>query len=42
VIGGPGAFLVPASSYENFADAILKKLITEIADSLPTPASLST
>src|SRR5712691_4203339 len=32
VIGGPGAFLVPALSYENFADAILKKLITEIAD----------
>jgi len=33
VIGGPGAFMVPASSYETFADAILKKLITEIAQS---------
>ena len=31
VIGGPGAFMVPADSYETFADAILKKLITEIA-----------
>ena len=31
VIGGPGAFVVAAQSYETFADAILKKLITEIA-----------
>ena len=31
VIGGPGAFVVAAHSYETFADAILKKLITEIA-----------
>jgi hypothetical protein len=31
VIGGPGAFMVPAASYDAFADAILKKLITEIA-----------
>jgi hypothetical protein len=31
VIGGPGAFIVAADSYETFADAILKKLITEIA-----------
>jgi len=31
VIGGPGAFVVPARSYDTFADAILKKLITEIA-----------
>jgi hypothetical protein len=33
VIGGPGAFVVAAQSYETFADAILKKLITEIAAS---------
>jgi hypothetical protein len=33
VIGGPGAFMVPADSYDTFADAILKKLITEIAES---------
>jgi hypothetical protein len=31
VIGGPGAFVVVAKDYENFAEAILKKLITEIA-----------
>ena len=31
VIGGPGAFVITATSYEAFADAILKKLITEIA-----------
>ncbi len=31
VIGGPGAFMIPAENYETFADAILKKLITEIA-----------
>ena len=34
VIGGPGAFIVPARNYETFADAILKKLITEIASRL--------
>ncbi len=31
VIGGTGAFVVAAQAYDNFADAILKKLITEIA-----------
>jgi hypothetical protein len=31
VIGGPGAFVVPAKDYETFGEAILKKLITEIA-----------
>jgi hypothetical protein len=31
VIGGPGAFVVAAKDYETFAEAILKKLITEIA-----------
>jgi hypothetical protein len=31
VIGGPGAFAIAAKDYEAFADAILKKLITEIA-----------
>jgi hypothetical protein len=35
VIGGPGAFIVPARSYDTFADAILKKLITEIAGLAP-------
>lgn len=31
VIGGPGAFMVVAESFDTFADAILKKMITEIA-----------
>lgn len=31
VIGGPGSFVVVASSYESFADAVLKKLILEIS-----------
>jgi Protein of unknown function (DUF1194) len=31
VIGGPGAFMIPARDYDTFADAIPKKLITEIA-----------
>ena len=35
VIGGPGAFMVPARNYDTFADAILKKLITEIAGATP-------
>jgi hypothetical protein len=39
VIGGPGAFMIPAESYENFADAVLKKLILEIAvNQLPPSA----
>jgi hypothetical protein len=33
VIGGPGAFVVAASSYEQFAVALRSKLITEIAGS---------
>ena len=32
VIGGPGAFMVVARSFEAFAEAILTKLIREIAD----------
>jgi hypothetical protein len=35
VIGGPGAFVVAAKDYETFAEAILKKLITEIAGRTP-------
>jgi hypothetical protein len=31
VIGGPGSFVVPVHSYEAFADAILNKLVNEIA-----------
>ena len=35
VIGGPGAFMIAADSYDTFADAILKKLINEIAGTKP-------
>jgi len=35
VIGGPGAFMIAAKSFETFADAILMKLIIEIADLRP-------
>jgi Protein of unknown function (DUF1194) len=31
VIGGPGAFMIVAKDFETFADAILKKMIIEIA-----------
>ncbi len=31
VVGGPDAFMIPAANYDNFADAILKKLLNEIA-----------
>jgi Protein of unknown function (DUF1194) len=31
VIGGPGAFMIVADKFEDFADAILKKMIVEIA-----------
>jgi hypothetical protein len=31
VIGGPGAFVIAADSFNHFADAILKKMILEIA-----------
>ena len=32
VIGGPNSFMVPAQTFAEFAEAILKKLIIEIAD----------
>jgi hypothetical protein len=31
VIGGPGAFMIPARTYEHFAEAVLRKLILEVA-----------
>jgi len=31
VIGGPGAFVIAAESYQTFAEAILKKLVREMA-----------
>jgi hypothetical protein len=35
VIGGPGAFVIAAEGFETFADAILRKLILEIAGAPP-------
>jgi hypothetical protein len=35
VIGGPGAFIVPVRAHAEFADAIRRKLILEIADLTP-------
>ena len=40
VIGGPGAFMVPAQNFDNFAEAIRKKLIMEIAADEETAKSL--
>ena len=31
VIGGPGAFAIVAKTYDQYADAILRKLVTEIS-----------
>ena len=39
VIGGPGAFVIAAENYATFADAILKKLIREMAATEPRPHS---
>jgi hypothetical protein len=36
VIGGAGAFMMTAESRAEFAEAILKKLILEVADARPT------
>jgi len=40
VIGGPGAVMVPAQNFESFAEAILKKLIIEIAARDSEPSSV--
>lgn len=44
VIGGPGAFLVPVEGFANFAEAVRRKLVLEIAgipNVLVIPASIS-
>ena len=41
VIGGPGAFMVVARSYEAFAEAVRRKLIIEIADGQSVERSLA-
>jgi hypothetical protein len=37
VIGGPGSFVIGAANYENFAEAIVRKLIMEIAGERVAP-----
>jgi Protein of unknown function (DUF1194) len=39
VIGGPGAFMIVAERFEDFSDAILKKMIVEIASNDPVAPS---
>ena len=40
VVGGPGAFYVVANSFDDFADAILRKMLLEIAGATPPPPLL--
>lgn len=40
VVGGPGAFVVTVDETLSFADAVLKKLILEIAGDVPQPTQL--
>ena len=37
VIGGPGAFVLVARDFGSFADAMLRKLVQEVADAAPSP-----
>jgi hypothetical protein len=37
VIGGPGAFVLVARDFRSFADAMLRKLVQEVADAAPSP-----
>jgi len=41
VIFGPGAFVLPARSEQEFREAILRKLVIEIAGAYPSPSELS-
>ena len=39
VIGGPGAFVVVSQDFGSFAEAMLRKLVLEVADTLPATSS---
>jgi hypothetical protein len=41
VIGGPGSFMIPAETYDKFADAVLRKLVLEIASTGAAPRALA-
>lgn len=40
VIGGPRAFAIPAKGFEEFAQAVRRKLVLEISDASPAPAGV--
>lgn len=40
VIGGPGSFLLPVATLDDFAEAIRRKLVLEISDVAPPPRIL--
>ena len=40
VIGGPGAFVLAARNFGSFADAMLRKLVNEIAGAAPATAQM--
>jgi hypothetical protein len=42
VIGGPGAFVIVAEDFNSFGQAIVKKMIAEIAERQPAPADAIT
>jgi hypothetical protein len=39
VVGGPGAFVIPAQNFETFGEAVLRKMILEVADARPEERS---
>ena len=39
VIGGPGSFVIEANDFSSFGQAIIKKMIAEIADARGNPAT---
>jgi hypothetical protein len=41
VIGGPGAFLIQVENFDTFAEAITRKLVTEIAGAPPPQQTAS-
>jgi hypothetical protein len=41
VVGGPGAFVVVAQDFNSFGQAIVRKLIAEIAESAPRPSRMA-
>lgn len=42
VIGGPGAFMIPATSFQDFAESVLHKLIREVAGTPPSDHAAET